>query len=154
MTRFGLVAVAVLGIVPIWGVARAADSPGESAAPSMLAPTLGALAALGTLAAGGALFGDDRPERQATAAYVMAGGMAIAPWLAHAGASPSRRAVAFGAAALLASVGTILTARFNNPFGTGSGNRERVPFGVMFTTAFFASTAGVIDGFVAAAAEP
>ena len=128
-----------------------ADPPANLSAQQPPQPAAGAMIALAALAAGGFMFADDtRPDRQRDGMYIASAGLAVAPWLAHAGLPRSRRALFLGLATLAASVGTVLTIRLNDPFDPGSGNPDRIPFGVLFSSAVLLSAAGIVDGFVGA----
>lgn len=109
----------------------------------------GALVALGSLAAGGALLAQDqRRDRQQLGTYIMLGGFAAAPWVSHGIAGRWRRALVFGLASVAASAAVWGAMRVQDPFDGYIANRDRLAFGVLFTTAFFTGGLGVVDSIV------
>jgi hypothetical protein len=133
---------------PIAPLLAAEASPPVARPP--LWPTVAAATALAALAGGGALFAeDDRHDLQRRGVYLMAAGFAAAPWIAHAGAHRPRRALAFGLVALATSAATVV-AGHADPFDTTLSTRQRVPFEILFSSAFAACVAGVVDGYLVA----
>jgi hypothetical protein len=127
----------------------------EPPGPALAAPIAGALTALLPLAVGGALVAqDDRPDRQRAGTYVVLTGFAAAPWVAHAGAGRWRRALVYGLGSLALSAGAAVAMRAEDAYNPDIVNRDRLPFTVLLTTAFFAAAAGVIDGFIVSSLDP
>jgi len=59
-----------------------------------------------------------------------------------------RRAAVFGAISTATSAATLVAMDVKDPFYPGYANRQRVPFGVLLTSALFAAAVGVFDSFV------
>ncbi len=122
------------------------DSPSE---PAVWGPTAGALTALIPLGVGGVLLANDRrPALQHAGIYVVTAGFALAPWVSHLSIRRWQRAVVFGLVSLALSAGTVTAMAITDPFDPEVGNRRRLAFGTLFTTAFFSSAVGIVDGYL------
>jgi hypothetical protein len=115
------------------------------------APLAGVATALLPFVAGSMLWAlNDRPDLQKTGTVVMAAGFAAAPWVSHGIQRRWKRGAVFGAISAGLSAATLGLMAWKDPFNPNYKNRERVPFGVLLTTAMFASAVGVFDSFVLA----
>jgi hypothetical protein len=109
----------------------------------------GSLTALVPLVVGSALLANDgSPHLQRGGVYVVTMGFAAAPWVAQGINHRWRRALGFGLVSLATSAGTLAAMAHRDPFDPSVANHERLPFGFLFTSAFFAAAVGVIDSFV------
>jgi hypothetical protein len=116
---------------------------------ALVAPVAGALTAFLPMVVGSVLVAqDDKPGLQRAGVTTILAGFAAGPWVAHALAGKWGRAAAFGAASLAASTATWIVMEARDPFDRQLGNRKRLPFGVLFTAAFFFGAAGIADGFL------
>jgi hypothetical protein len=123
----------------------------SSSASALRAPLAGAFTAFLPLVVGSLLLAqDDRPGLQRAGVTTIVAGFAVAPWVAHVGSGRWGRVAAFGAASLAASAATWIVMQANDPFDPNLGNHKRIPFGVLFTSAFFFGALGVADGFLVA----
>lgn len=112
-------------------------------------PVAGALTAFLPLVVGSLLLAqDDNPRLQRAGVTTILAGFAAGPWVGHAGSGRWGRAAAFGAASLAASAATWVVMEARDPFDPHLSNRKRLPFGFLFTAAFFFGAVGVADGFV------
>jgi hypothetical protein len=119
-------------------------------ASGLRAPLAGAFTAFVPLVVGSLLLAqDDRPGLQRAGVTTILAGFAVAPWVGHVGSGSWGRAAAFGAASLAASAATWVVMQANDPFDPNLGNHKRIPFGVLFTSAFSFGALGVADGFLA-----
>jgi hypothetical protein len=149
--------VAVL-LMATLGTARAAgaaepDGLGETNdlgdSRALVAPVAGALTAFIPLVVGGALWANSaRGDLQNAGSYVMAAGFAAAPWVSHGLAGRWRRAALFGSISVATSAAALIAMEAKDPFYPDYKNRQRVPFGVLLTSAMFAAAVGVLDSFI------
>ncbi|MES1172096.1 MAG: hypothetical protein ABUL77_02575 [Bacteroidota bacterium] len=131
--------------------ASVADSDGDARtdARAVVGPLAGVATALIPLAVGGALLADDdRPDRQRAGTYVILAGFAAAPWVSHAITGRWRRAFGFGLASLATSLGALGAMRVQDPYDPNIANHGRLAFGFLLTSAFFATTVGLVDSFI------
>jgi hypothetical protein len=115
------------------------------------APLAGVATAVVPFVIGCALWaqnGDENAQRAGT--IVMTSGFAAAPWLSHGLQRRWKRGVIFGSIATGLSAATLGLMAWKDPFNPNYKNRERVPFGVLLTTAMFAAGAGIFDSFLLA----
>jgi hypothetical protein len=137
---------------PEFGAAPLEQHNDVSEAPdlrSLWGPTAGVLTAMVPLAVGGAFLAHDlRPDLQRTGTYVILAGFAAAPWVSHGISGQWRRAVAFGLTSVAASTGALVAMSLEDPFDPYIANHDRLPFGLLLTTAFFAAAVGVADSFI------
>lgn len=113
------------------------------------APVAGALTAIVPFFVGGALFAADHDRTlQNVGTYVMCAGFAAAPWIANGLHGRWKRAAAYGSVSAALSAATLIAMEIKDPFINEYKNRERVPFGVLLSSAMFAAAIGVIDSFV------
>lgn len=139
---------APMALVPPVGDGPDATSPSPDAAP-VGAALAGALTALVPLAVGGALLtDDDRPDRQRAGTYVVLGGLAAAPWVAQGGAGRWKRALVYGLGSLALSTGAAVTMHSSDVFDPDIRNRQRIPFVLLLTSAFFTAAASIVDALV------
>lgn len=139
---------APLALVPHAGDGPNAASPPPEAAP-VGAALAGALTALVPLAVGGALLTEgDRPDRQRAGTYVVLGGLAAAPWVAQGGSGRWKRALVYGLGSLALSAGAAVTMHSSDVFDPAIRNRQRIPFVLLLTSAFFTAAASVVDALV------
>jgi hypothetical protein len=89
----------------------------------------------------------DRGDLERAGTYVMAAGFAAAPWVSHGLQRRWRRATVFGAVSAATAAATLITMEATNPFYAPHLNRQRVAFGMLLTSAMFASAVGVFDSF-------
>jgi hypothetical protein len=89
-----------------------------------------------------------RPELERAGTYVMATGFAAAPWVSHGLQGRWKRAAVFGGASVATSTATLIAMNAKDPFNPDFVNRQRVAFGVLLTSAMFASVVGVVDSFL------
>jgi hypothetical protein len=124
-------------------------------ASALMAPLAGAVTAFLPLVVGSLLVAqDDNPRVQRAGVTTILAGFAAGPWVGHAGSHHKwGRAAAFGAASLAASAATWVVMEARDPFDPHLGNHKRVPFGVLFTAAFFFGAIGVADGFLVGPTE-
>jgi hypothetical protein len=123
------------------------------AAHPVVAPLAGAATAFVPFVVGCALWSSDgRPDLQAAGTYVMVAGFAAAPWVSHGVQGRWRRAAAFGSISAATSAATLIAMQVKDPFDPNYVNRQRVPFGILMSSALFAAAIGVIDSFVASPA--
>jgi hypothetical protein len=114
-----------------------------------MAPLAGALTAFLPLVVGSLLLAqNDDPGLQRAGVTTILSGFAAGPWVGHSGSSKLGRAAAFSLASLAASAAAWVVMEARDPFDPNLGNRKRVPFGVLFTAAFFFGAVGVADGFL------
>jgi hypothetical protein len=114
-------------------------------------PMAGALTAVGTLAVGGAFIAQDtEPRLQMIGTSIALLGFAAAPFVAHTRSGRCERALIFGLTSVATSLTTLAIMQVSEPYDPKTLNHDRIPFGIAFTTAFFAAAAGVIDGFLVA----
>jgi hypothetical protein len=112
-------------------------------------PLAGAATAIVPFVAGCMLWArNDRPDLQRTGTAVMATGFAAAPWVSHGLQRRWKRGVIFGSISTGLSAATLGLMAWKDPFNVNYKNRERVPFGVLLSTAMFAAAAGVFDSFL------
>ena len=134
------------------GRACAAEEEAPPPSPSPSPPwgaAIGATVVVGSLATGGALLArDTQPALQSRGLYVLAGGLAVAPWVSHAVDRRWRRAVAFGLLSLGTSVATVAESQRANVFDNTVGSRNLTPFIALLTAAVFGSAVGVADSFL------
>ncbi|HEX4407101.1 MAG TPA: hypothetical protein VH560_19815 [Polyangia bacterium] len=115
----------------------------------VVAPFAGTLTLLVPFAVGCALWSNSASlASQKAGTYVMASGFALAPIVSHGIAGRWRRAAVFGAASVATSTATLVAMNVKDPFDPQYLNRQRVPFGVLLTSALFAAAIGVFDSFV------
>lgn len=113
------------------------------------APVAGALTAFVPFVVGAAMWSaDSNRELSNVGTYIMASGFAAAPWVAHGLHGRWKRAAAYGSISAALSAATLIAMEVKDPFIPEVKNRDRVPFGVLLTTAMFAGALGVIDSFV------
>jgi hypothetical protein len=116
---------------------------------AVVAPIAGTLTMLVPFAVGCGLWSNGGSAvSQKAGTYVMASGLALAPLVSHAVAGRWRRAAAFGAISAATSAATLVAMDVKDPFYPGYANRQRVPFGVLLTSALFAAAVGVFDSFI------
>jgi hypothetical protein len=133
------------------GEGDALDARGTRA---FVAPVAGALTAFVPLVAGAALWANSgRGDLQKAGTYVMASGFAAAPWVCHGIAGRWRRAAVFGSISAATSAAALIAMEAKDPFYPAYKNRERVPFGVLLTSAMFAAAVGVLDSFLVGPAD-
>ncbi|HET6281011.1 MAG TPA: hypothetical protein VFH73_08595 [Polyangia bacterium] len=128
-----------------------ADQPTDSTpgSPPTWGGVAGSLTALVPLLVGSALLANDSsPHLQRDGVYVITVGFAAAPWVAHGINHRWRRALGFGLVSLATSAASLVAMEYRDPFDPSVANHERLPFGFLFTSAFFAAAVGVIDSFV------
>jgi hypothetical protein len=114
-------------------------------------PVAGALTALVPFAAGSLLIADDgRPDRQRLGTYILAAGLATAPWVAHVGAGRPRRALVFGLTSLGLSAALVASMQWRDPYDVTIANHDRAPFSIILGTTVLAAVLGVVDGFLLA----
>ena len=65
----------------------------------------------------------------------MAAGFAAAPWVSHGLQRRWRRAAVFGGISLATSAATLAAMEAKDPFYAPYASRQRVPFGVLLTSA-------------------
>jgi hypothetical protein len=130
--------------------------PPPTPSPRALAgPLAGTLTLLAPLIAGGLLFAqDDHHDRERAGVYVMAAGMAAAPIVAHGVNGRWRRSLAWGALSLSLAAAAAGSMSVVDPFDANRNNRSRIPFNIFLMGAFFTSSAGVADSFIAGPAQP
>jgi hypothetical protein len=139
-------------IDPVPPAAAITTTPAPADARAALAPLAGTLTLLVPFAVGCALWSNGASERsQKAGTYVMATGFALAPVVSHGVAGRWRRAAAFGAVSAATSAATLVAMDLTDPFYAPYANRQRVPFGVLLTSAMFAAAIGVFDSFVVGA---
>jgi hypothetical protein len=132
---------------PVTPVVVAPPSPAP--ARDVTGPLAGALTAFVPFTIGCALWAQDRNvAAQNAGTIVMASGFALAPWVAHGINRRWKRAAIYGALSVATSAATIGYMQYKDPFEPGYRNVDRVPFGMLLTSALFASAIGVIDSFV------
>ena len=128
-----------------------APPPVVSERRAALGPVAGALTAAAPFVAGCVLWGqNDHIELQRTGTFVMLSGFALAPWVSHGLQGDWRRAAVFGALSTATAAATAAYMEYKDPFQPGYRNIERVPFGMLLTSALFASALGVVDSFLVA----
>jgi hypothetical protein len=129
---------------------RAAEPEAEPRAGGGVgAPLAGALTAVVPFVAGCALWSSGtRPNLEKAGTYVMVTGFAAAPWVSHGLQRRWRRAAVFGTLATATAAATIVAMDVKDPFNPLYVNRQRVPFGMLLTSAMFASIIGVFDSFL------
>jgi hypothetical protein len=121
----------------------------STARAGVAAPLAGALTAVVPFIVGCALWSSSaNPERARVGTYVMATGFAAAPWVSHGLQRRWRRAGAFGALSAATSAATLVAMNAKDPFDPNYVNRQRVAFGMLLTSALFASVIGVVDSFL------
>jgi len=128
-----------------------ARAPEPEARPSggVGAPLAGAVTAVAPFVVGCALWANStRPDLERAGTYVMAAGFAAAPWVSHGLQGRWRRAAVFGALATATSAATLVAMDVKDPFNPQYVNRQRVPFGILLTSAMFTSIIGVFDSFL------
>jgi hypothetical protein len=109
----------------------------------------GALTAVVPLIAGGMLWSvDDDRAVQRLGTTIMLAGFAAAPWVSHGLHRRWKRAAVFGSISVATSAATLVAMEIKDPFYSEYRNRQRVPFGMLLTSAMFAAAAGVVDAFV------
>jgi hypothetical protein len=126
----------------------------ERERPPLAGPIAGALTALVPLAVGGALVAqDDQPDRQRAGTYIVLSGFALAPWVAQGGGGRWKRALVYGLGSLALSTGAAVVMHAEDAYNPDIVDRDRLPFTVLLTTAFFAAAAGVMDSFIVSSLE-
>jgi hypothetical protein len=153
--RRSVIPIAKSPPVPVFTLqSPSATSPAPEPGPArhgLAGPIAGALTALGPLIVGGALWAqDERPDRQRVGAFLVLGGFAAAPWVAQGISGHWRRALVYGLSSVAAASGAVIAMEAGDSFNPAIANRQRLPFGVLMTTAFFTAVAGVVDSFVMA----
>jgi hypothetical protein len=134
-------------VVPV--VATEATDLASPGGRALAAPVAGALTILVPLAVGGALWANSaRDDLQRAGTFVMASGFALAPWVSHGITGRWRRAAAFGSISAATSLATVVALEVKDPFDSGYKNYQRIPFGMLLTSAFFAAAAGVVDSML------
>ena len=145
------VAVALLLALVAGAPAARADEPSSGPPTGSLWPTAGAATAVGTLMVGGSLMAqDNHPDLQKAGAIITAAGFATAPWIAHARSGRCNRALLFGLTSVATSLAMVITMQVTDPYNPQTPNADRIPYGILLTTAFFAAAAGVVDGYLVA----
>jgi hypothetical protein len=120
------------------------------ATPDARGPIAGALTVVVPFMVGCALWADDdHIAVQKAGTVVMLSGFAFAPWVAEGVGGRWRRAAVYGSiSAATAAATAVYMEYYKDPFQPGYRNIERVPFGMLLTSALFAAAAGVADSFV------
>jgi hypothetical protein len=95
----------------------------------------------------------DRGDLENAGTYVMAAGFAAAPWVSHGLQRRWKRAAVFGSVSAATSAATLIAMEAKDPFYAPYANRQRVAFGMLLTSAMFASAIGVLDSFRTAPAR-
>jgi hypothetical protein len=140
-------------VVPLVPSIQSAPAPVVSDRRAALGPVSGALTAAAPFVAGCVLWAqNDHIELQKAGTFVMLSGFALAPWVSHGVQGRWRRAAVFGALSTATAAATAIYLEYKDPFEPGYRNIERVPFGMLLTSALFASAAGVVDSFLVAPA--
>jgi hypothetical protein len=131
-----------------------ATPPAASDRRAALGPLAGALTAGAPFVAGCVLWAqNDHIELQKAGTFIMLSGFALAPWVSHGAQGRWRRAAVFGAVSTATAAATAIYMEYKDPFQPGYRNIERVPFGMLLTSALFASAVGVVDSFLVAPAR-
>ncbi len=132
----------------VGAVPRAIADEGDP--PVGLAVGTGAGVGLVTLLAGGVLYSTNNDDGlRRTAAYVIFGGLVVAPVVAHLVLREYKRAAIFGALPLAAFLANAIVFAVDPKVTTFGSPTTRVTFGVALTAATVGATVGLVDCFAA-----
>jgi hypothetical protein len=147
----------VLPVAPPVGISPAAVvvEPLPPPAPAGAAPLVaGVMTAFIPFVVGCGLWSSTDGGLEKAGTYAMASGFALAPWVSHGLQRRWKRAAVFGGIATALSAATLIVMdAYKDPFYAPHANRQRVPFGVLLTSAMFAAGVGLFDSFLAAPAS-
>ncbi len=135
-------------------VASVPSAPAVSERRAVLGPLAGAITAAAPFVAGCVLWAqNDSIALQKTGTFIMLSGFALAPWVSHGVQGRWRRAAVFGSISTATAIATAVYLEHRDPFDPSYRNIERVPFGMLLTSAMFAAAVGVVDSFLIAPAR-
>lgn len=141
-------------IAPAIGVVEPIGSPPPPVSHAVGPLVAGVLTAFVPFVVGCALWSNsDRGDLENAGSYVMAAGFAAAPWVSHGLQRRWKRAAVFGSVSAATSAATLIAMEAKDPFYAPYANRQRVAFGMLLTSAMFASAIGLLDSFRAAPAR-
>jgi hypothetical protein len=147
----------VLPVAPPVGLSPAAVvvEPLPPPLPGGAAPLVaGVMTAFVPFVVGCGLWSSDDGGLEKAGTVAMASGFALAPWVSHGLQGRWKRAAVFGGIATALSAATLIVMEaYKDPFYAPHANHERVPFGVLLTSAMFASGVGLFDSFLSAPAR-